>query len=582
MAIPGNGAEDVVRPVDNPAPLETIQLPPRGQVHALAWFAGGVLFYAVVSFIFFYTLIAPDEEGAASSIAELIGLGATPNPSIAVLVIVGFLVTVAAFISVVRDVSEIRREEADVEWLIRHKRRFAQLVLAPTNERDALREAGEVTVDRARIRIETLVDDRVRRVMFSQGNSRSAMVPVEELRVIAQTRTARLGGFARYSTSLLLLLAVLGTFAGVKTALPSLIQAVTAGGGGGAPFGTSIDIVAPLQAVADAFGANALALIGAIAVGIMAHGVAVGRRNLLERLEFVSAEYIYGGRHVDSADPLRMAVEAMHETVERVRETSGSLLGIESGLSSLGSQFAGAFESLDARLTAIIEQQDQRLHERTSHALEELRERVSELTEVVDANTRAYSGLVDRVGERSEETRHSLEQIRASNELLARGLEGAANLGTVAGRVGEEITTSISHLQESTGEVRGQVAALGDAVGSVQPALQEARELVATAASQFTEANRRQVQAVAELHQKATQAWVNAGRDMERQIARLSSGSETRPVARADRGAAAQTTSANVVQQAAGIVVGGAVLYVLYTVAQGGFWGALLGLVGLG
>lgn len=581
MATPGSKAEDFVGQGETPTPLETIQLPPRGQVHALAWFAGGLLFYAVVSFIFFYTLIAPDEEGAASSIAELIGLGATPNPSIAVLVIVGFLVTVAAMISVIRDLFEIRREEADVEWLIRYKRRFAQLVLAPANERNALREAGEVTVDRARIRIETLVDDRVRRVMFSQGDIRSAMVPVEELRVIAQTRTARLGGFARYSTSLLLLLAVLGTFAGVKTALPSLIQALTPDGGA-APGGTPIDIGNALQAVSDAFGANALALIGAIAVGIMAHGVAVGRRNLLERLEFVSAEYIYGGRHVESSDPLRMAVEAMRETVERVRETSGSLLGIESGLSSLGSQFAGAFDSLDARLTAIIEQQDQRLHERTSHALEELRERVSELAEVVDANTRAYSGLVDRVGERSEETRHSLEQIRASNELLARGLEGAANLGTVSGEAGKEITTAISRLQESTVEVRGQVAALGDAVDSVQPALREARELMGTAASQFTEANDRQVRSLAELHEKATQAWLNAGRDMERHLARVSSGRETRPVVTAGRTGAGQITPTGVVQQAAGIVAGGAVLYVLYRVAQSGFWGALLDLVGLG
>lgn len=580
MASAGPGSEDVVGPRADPAPLETIQLPPPGQAHALAWFGAGFLFYAVVSFVFFYTLVAPDQEGAASSIPEIIGLGPSPNPSIAVLVIVGFLVTVAAIISVIRDIVEIRREEADVEWLIRHKRRFAQLVLAPTRERDSLREAGEVTVDRARIRIETLVDDRVRRVMFSQGNIRSAMVPVEELRVIAQTRTARLGGFARYSTSLLLLLAVLGTFAGVKTALPGLIQAVTAGGGG-APLGTSINIDAPLQAVADAFGANALALIGAIAVGIMAHGVAVGRRNLLERLEFVSAEYIYGGRQVDSSDPLRTAVEAMRETVERVRETSGSLLGIESGLSSLGSQFAGAFESLDARLTAIVEQQDQRLHERTSHALEELRERVSELAEVVDANTRAYSGLVDRVGERSEETRHSLEQIRASNELLARGLEGAANLGAVAGAAGEEITTSISRLEEGTVEIRGQVAALGDAVDSIQPALQEARELIAAAATQFTEANERNVRSLAELHEQASRAWLNAGQDMERHIARVSIRSETRPGLRAG-GGAARIKPADVVQQAAGIVAGGAVLYLLYRVTQSGFWGAVLGLVGLG
>src|SRR5690606_26542758 len=142
-----------------------------------------------------------------------------------------------------------------------------------------------------------------------------------------------------------------------KTALPGLIEAVSVSNQPGADLASG-SIVEPLRAVADAFGANALALIGATAGRLMGHGVATGRRNLLERLEWVSAEYIYGTRQMDSVDPLRTAVDAMRETVERVRETSGSLLGIEGGLAALGQQFAGAFESLDERLTMIIEQQD--------------------------------------------------------------------------------------------------------------------------------------------------------------------------------------------------------------------------------
>src|SRR5690606_8315785 len=125
--------------------------------------------------------------------------------------------------------------------------------------------------------------------------------------------------------------------------------------------GTSA-ILLPLQAVADAFGANALALIGAVAVGLMAHGILSGRRNLLDRLEQVSAEYIYGSAQMESSDPLRSAVDAMRETVVRLRETSGSLLGIESAISGLGEQFGRAFDSLDDRLTSIVEQQDERLH----------------------------------------------------------------------------------------------------------------------------------------------------------------------------------------------------------------------------
>ncbi|HUE96272.1 MAG TPA: hypothetical protein VMN39_06410 [Longimicrobiaceae bacterium] len=576
--------------------LEMIGLPARGHRAAAGWLIGGVLFYLLMSGVFFMTLVTGEAGAGGTALRQLVGLGDPPNYSIAVLVLGGLFVTVSAIVSVILDVREIRHEEADVEWLIRNGGEYTQLVLAPADRRDALRQSGQRTVDASERRVETLIDDRVRRMMGAQGVGRSSMVPVEELRVIAQTRTARLGGLARYATSLLLLLAVLGTFAGVKTALPGLIEAVSVSSQPGAD-GVTGSIVEPLRAVADAFGANALALIGAIAVGLMAHGVAAGRRNLLERLEWVSAEYIYGNRQMDSVDPLRTAVEAMRDTVERVRETSGALLGIEGGLAALGQQFAGAFESLDERLTSIVEQQDERLHERTSHALEELRARVAELAEAVDANTRTYAGLVDRIGERSEEAKHAIQQLEAANRILAAGLEGAANLTTVAKASGEEVSASIARMEESTTEVRKQVEALSGAVDAVGPSLDHARVTLVTTSQQVAELNDRSARAIEDLNDRAATAWVTAGRELEHHITRIAAG-DGRPgqAAAADPGTAQAlariATSLDgrqrlspvqfVALPAVGVFLGGAALYGAWALAHSGLVPWLLNLAGLG
>ena len=592
-----NGTE--IEPVEKIAPSERplamIGLPARGQQEAIPWIVGGVLFYAVVAVVFFYSLLAGD-NAATTSLLDTIGLGETPNPSIAVLVITGILVTGAAGISVLRDLREIRSEESDIEWLSLHGAKYAQLVLAPAEQREKLRQRDQRTVPAADRRVETLVDDRVRRMMSVQDSARSTMVPVEELRIIAQTRTARLGGFARYASSLLLLLAVLGTFAGVKTALPSLIDAVSASsqlGDASAP----ISIVDPLRAVADAFGANALALIGAIAIGLMAHGISVGRRNLLERLELVSAEYIYGTRQMDSTDPLRTAVEAMRDTVAQVRETSGFLLGIENGLTSLGQEFAGAFESLDDRLTAIIEQQDKRLHERTSHALEELRERVAEMAVVVDANTRAYAGLVARIGEKSEEAQHAIQQLEIANQRLASGLEGAANLTGVAQEAGEAVTASIGRIEAGTAQVQQQVASLSVAVSTVGPSLEQVGTVLATASQQIGDLSTRTAQALEDVNSRAATSWVTAGREMEQHIARLAAGNGRssspaalgtdatqllRQIAASLDGRSSQmSTTRLVLLPTLGVVIGGIVLYVLYAFSRSDFIVWLLGLAGL-
>jgi hypothetical protein len=150
-------------------------------------------------------------------------------------------------------------------------------------------------------------------VQIALASAEGGVVIPAELRGIAEVRTAAYGAFARYASSLLLLLAVLGTFAGVKTALPELITAI------GSNTNDTTGLVNALSAVASAFGGNALALVGAVAVGLMAQGLSLGRRNLLERLELVSAEYLYGRTVAAEASPLQGAIVALRDTAVQMQ-----------------------------------------------------------------------------------------------------------------------------------------------------------------------------------------------------------------------------------------------------------------------
>ncbi|HEY0152206.1 MAG TPA: hypothetical protein VGB92_09425, partial [Longimicrobium sp.] len=406
--------ETVAAPLP-PAPPKTLgrlALPPRGNQSAAVYARFGVIFYVVASATLFRALLASDEGSRIAAVLELLGLGKEPNYALTGMILLGFVLVLAALRSVRLDRAEMAHEEEDVEWVNLHGREGLGLVFAPAARRESLFRSGEreYTAE-AGGQVETLIDDRVRRIL-EKAHDPYLRVSPDELRGIAETRTARYGVFARYASSLLLLLAVLGTFAGVKTALPGLIDAVSQTGGA-QPGGA--DIAAPLRAVADAFGGNALALVGAIAVGLMAQGLATGRRNLLERLELVSTEFLYGGLHGGgSVDPLTEAVRELRETASSVRDTGRAIEGLESGMNGLSESFHEAFERLNERLVELTAQQDEALHEKTGSELRELQRRVGDLAGTVEGVARAYHGIVDTVEERSRTSEQGIELMRQS------------------------------------------------------------------------------------------------------------------------------------------------------------------------
>jgi hypothetical protein len=461
---------------DSEPRLRGLRLPVPGNRYAIGFGWAGPAFYLIFNGLMISALVAHNQSTWGETIRELVGLKAEEqNYPLFLLITLGLLIFAAACVSVVNDARQLAGEEEDVDWVNRTGRDGLGLVFAPAAKREALfRKGVRQATHETGAGVDTLMDDRVRRVLEKERN-RFTLVSPDELRVIAETRTSRYGSVSRFASSLLLLLAVLGTFAGVKTALPGLIQAISSTDA--EEQGTG-NIVGPLQAVAGAFGGNALALVGAIAAGLMAQGLSMGRRNLLERLELVSSEYLYGGLQTGSMDPLTGAVNELRETAEHVRDASVSIAGVEAGMTGMGEAFREAFAQLKDRLTQIVEQQDQALHERTSKDIRELQRRIAEMAAIVEANTRAYSSIIDTVDLRARESRESIELVSRTSASLQQALQSVAHFQATAERAAAGVQDTLSALQTG-GEVAAQrMEAAAASIERSHPAVAELEKLL--------------------------------------------------------------------------------------------------------
>jgi hypothetical protein len=472
-----------------------LALPPRGDRIARRWAMFGIVAYILLAVVLLGVIqVSPDPASQRSQFApiasmlSLVGLGAQPNYVIFLLVISGVYVTLYASYRIQRDIRDMAREERDIEWVQRRGREGLPLVFAKTVDRDELFEQGIRTIPDENVSVETLVDDRVRRIHAALSGPGTAAVSPEYLKAIAEARTMRYGSFARYASSLLLLLAVLGTFAGVKTALPSLIDAL------GQDAKTSL-LISPLTAIASAFGGNALALVGAIAIGVMAQGVGLGRRNLLERLELVSAEHIYGEGTTETSNPLQAAVNALRDTANQIHAATGRMTGIEGGLRGLSNEFKTSFEILSTTLTEIADRQEEGLHDRTSASLDALQLRVADLAKSVEATALVHSQITAAVQDRAEESRAAIGQMKLSNDRLSQALDAFLRVGELADRSFGDISTASKMLAAGSQGVQAQMQGLTEAVGEVRPGLEGLQKAVAATVDQIRQEDTRSLEA---------------------------------------------------------------------------------------
>lgn len=469
-----------------------LRLPQRGDVIARWGWLVGVVLYVVLAFVFMASLVAARERGtsALDALRQVVGFGEQTNLILTLLVLLSVAVTVVAASYVLKDVRLMRDEEDDITFVEDHGAEGVRLVMIDAKERaDFLRGLGGRRPDEAErraaiddfvvrrtsgrtVRVDSMLDSRVQLAQRAIGDA-GHPVSAEELRLIAEKRTAAWGAISRYASSLLLLFAVLGTFAGVKAALPGLIDAVQA-----ADRNAVMNLGAPLRAVADAFGGNALALIGAIALGVMSQAVTLGRRNLLERLEWVSAEYVYRDEVVSTANPLASAVEALNRAARDIRASNGQLLGIEGGLEGLTAEFKRSFGTLEERLLGLADRHESDLYGKTSRSLHALSVQVAELTRAVKDNAGTYTGLVDQVGREAADSRGAVERLGEANRELAHALSSIGVVTSAAQQTFADVQTATSRLTDSAAAVRDEVAALTEAVQQSTPALLQVDQVV--------------------------------------------------------------------------------------------------------
>jgi hypothetical protein len=454
-------------------------VPPRGDFVALRWLAAGLLCYPLFATLLFAGILANTNGGTLAAARSMVGIGERGIGIMLFLVLTGLAVFMAASVRLLRDLQKLHAEELDVTWVM-ERPDAAGLVFAPSARRESMYRQGLRDMEQSRGQVETLMDDRVRRIGELQRD-RHVRVSPDDLRRIAEARLSALGSDGRFASGLLLLLAVLGTFAGVKAALPRLIDAVTTSAG-------MLDprvIADPLDTVASAFGANSLALVGAISLGIMAHGISSGRRNLLDRLEFASEPLYRGLVSGEQLDPLRNAIDALRETSATLNDTGQAILQLDGGIADLSDSFGDAFERLHTNLAEISVQQQRALAEQTAVELQRLQERVLQMSELIDANTRLFQGLVESITTRSRESQELVAGTTRAMQRLDEGMRFVGSLDSRMEAIERGAQARLDAMQEETIRLAERLDKLGafmeragQSAVDVTPMLGETRRMI--------------------------------------------------------------------------------------------------------
>lgn len=247
--------------------------------------------------------------------------------------------------------------------------------------------------------------------------------------------TSAAGSAQRFLSSALIVITVLGTFIGVKSALPQLQSAVT-----GAPelavfneavatpppadpggAGDQSDSMGPaLNAIEGAFGANLAALLGALVLSSFAFGLRRGRAEFLRAIEQVSERMLY------SRIPAGGDISQIVQAVTALRSTVGGLNRIESSIDGLNAQLVSFAGSLDAAVNrmgsevgAALASSSLERESRIERQLTELVGTVKLTAAALDRTAVAYAGLVKGLESQELDVRSVAASVNTAAERLA-------------------------------------------------------------------------------------------------------------------------------------------------------------------
>ena len=305
----------------------------------------------------------------------------------------------------------------------------------------------------------------------------------ELLRAQAGVEFARFGTRTRFIASSLLLLAVIGTFVGMKTAIPNLAQAIRYGSDSGATSGSASvntsTIQSALEEVANAFGSNFLAILGALALGVAAYGAAADRRRLMVSLEQESERTLYKPLNAkDDLPAIKQLIEEFRINVRDVASVSAGVSDLRSAIISFQSTLKTTIEGLQASFTTgfqrnLIDNQKKIATEMTT-----LVASVAEISQSLGKSADAHTALVGEVGERNTAFNASIAAFRESGDRISSAIgfagnavQGAAQqLGRSAetlANAGNEITTLVGAVDRLSGAAAKSIATTQDGIDSV-------------------------------------------------------------------------------------------------------------------
>lgn len=310
----------------------------------------------------------------------------------------------------------------DISWL---KRELAALRdLDVDNALDqAVQYSGSLAADRARY--------------IASLRERDAGAPQDlrgHLRQQAIASSAHVGGGTRFLSSTLLLLAVLGTFAGMKSALPELIGRIKDAGAevssaalDGGTGNSFIDIGSALNPVADAFGANFLALLGALSLGLAAFGATSERRALLLRLDRFSEFRLYPRLPAGaSADALLQAVEEMRHHVDAVSRVGDGIDGLRTGIGTFEKTLSEAIEGLRSSFTHSLRQQATDLQAQMNQTVGRVVVSMQEVSGALASTAVSYEGLVVGLRERDLGVQRASEGLERIGQEVSEAMKQAS------------------------------------------------------------------------------------------------------------------------------------------------------------
>ena len=307
---------------------------------------------------------------------------------------------------------------------------------------------------------DTLAADRVKRVAQAHALGTTADAMRATFRADSVSRAATIGTVTRYLASTLLLLSVIGTFAGMKAALPGLYEAVqqsSATQNPARPSGADINgqnIHDALKHVADAFGANFLALVGALALSVMSFGAIVDRRRTLVALERVSEQRLYPLLRSQREIVAQAFVDQLKESLTDVGTVASQLRGLREAIDRFDSGTTRAIEAFQSTLNKEIRTEFLTAHRDIATRVGSVLPTLSRIASAAETSAVAYQGLVEGVRERDLGLREASETLRQASSEATSSITGVVgpllDLATGVASATTEATRAFGLLENQT------------------------------------------------------------------------------------------------------------------------------------